>query len=91
MATTEALKGGATKAFQSNAKSRINDMVDSKLTKASTSAKGIPDGAKVESGVRAATRSSQAKAAAVTANASGAVRQAVEGGGNKGGKVDRRA
>jgi len=86
MAIAEALKGGAAKAFQANSKARINDLVDSKLNKAPTTARGVPNTRKAEG--PPTPPAAQARGAAKPPSVA---KQAMEVVGNKGGKVDRRA
>jgi hypothetical protein len=92
MATLDSLKGGAAKAFQANSKARINALVDSKLNKAPTTARGVPNTRKAEGAATATPRAAQARGTAgATARIPGVTRQTMEAVGNKGGKVDRRA
>ena len=96
MATAGTVKGGL-KTFKLNPKDKVNATVDRKLFEASTSPKGViknlPGSKRVEGAAAAAPRAAQAKTAnkgdVTPSNAS--AKQIVESGGNKGGKVDRKA
>lgn len=91
MATVAPMKGGASKAFKANSKSRVNDLVDSKTFEASTKAKGMqkdmPAAKKAQATPGAAPNTAQAKGKAAPAVA----KQAAEVVGSKGGKVDQKA